>query len=100
MDHHRTDNKDHKLAQEIKEKTITALREEYPTLHMRFHLYVSYPPETSQALLYYSTIHAMEEYNLTESTQDENTIFNAEMNLYGKHLFETHERVKKQLTNS
>jgi len=100
MDHHRIGNKNQQLARAIQEQTTSALQSNFPALHMKFHLYVSYPSENYDALVYYNTTHAMEEYNLTERTKDENNKFNAEMNLYGKHLYQTHEQVRKHLTNS
>lgn len=99
MDHHRDKNTEHKLAQEIKDKTIAALQQEHSALHTRFHLYVSFPPENFNALVYFNTVHAIEEFNLSERTDHENRMFNDQMNLYGKYLYETHDRIKKQLTS-
>lgn len=100
MDHHRDENREQKLAQLIKQKTIDILQYEYPTLHMRFHLYVSYPPEDYNSLVYFNTEEAMEVYNQTERTIDDNKRFNTEMNMYSKFLYETHQRIKSDLINS
>lgn len=100
MDHHRAGNKDHKLAQEIKEKTIAILQNECPDLHMRFHMYVDYPPENNKALVYFNTVHAMDKFNLKARSEDENAKFKAELYLYSSHLYGTLQQVIKQLGDS
>lgn len=59
MDYLKSENKGHRLAQEIKDKNHTLSAEGISDLaHMRFHPYVI-PPENYDALVYYNTIHGM-----------------------------------------
>ena len=67
---------------------------------MRFHNYVSYPPEDYNSPVYFNTIEAMDEYNQAERTEDDNKRFNLEMNMYAKFLYDIHLRIKNDFLKS
>lgn len=98
MDHF-NDTPNQKLAQAIITKTEADLYKADPTLHMEFHSYVSYPPENRDAPVYFHTNNAIEEYNQTPRTDNENKTFNDRVNMYSKLLFDTNKQVKKELIN-
>lgn len=98
MDHF-NDTPNQVLAKAIITQTKTDLYNAAPTLHMEFHHYVSYPAESHDGEVLYHTTQAIDEFNLTPRTDAEKRPFYDRMNNYGKLLFDTHKKVKKELIN-